>query len=160
MTLNDRMADAQQVIPTIVEVVERVKKPGDKVLVKYRVDKQYLMFPYDGESIVGYGKLLDYCSADTIVIGFPGSAAVECLLNDVRFYAFWDYRRYQANKYLWFDPEIFFLYVARTKEELYENIVSQRMYRSGYSKRDLLHEDGMYLHEIVSVILSKSGCKK
>jgi len=162
MTMRDRLVDARRYIQDMFDVVHRIKRPEDRVVVKYRGMNQQLNFPYDGENRVGYGTLLDLCDRDTIVIGPPGSAALECLLNDIRFYVFQDFGLYEANKYG--DKEaverlLSIIHVASNKDELFENIIYTRIYKPGHSKRNLIHQDGMHLNEVVEEIL-KRQCRE
>jgi len=157
MTLRDRFVDARQHVQDALDAVSRIKKSEDRVVVKYRSKNQQLNFMCDAEALVGYGTLLDLCSEHTIVIGFPGSAMLECLLNDIRFFPFWDYRLHQQNRYFCMDAVqrlIDTVHVARSGGELYDNLVHQRVYKPGRSKTQLLHQNGIQLHRIVDEILT------
>lgn len=162
MTLRDRLADARLYIQDAVDVVSRIKSPEDRLVVKYRDEKHRLNFPYHGEARVGYGALLDLCSEHTIVIGFPGSAAWECLVNGIRFYAFRDFSAHMANRFTdkgAVERLLDIMYVAHNKDELYDNICHKRIYKPGHSKGSLTHQDGMLLHEIVEEILRRQELK-
>jgi len=158
MTLRDRLVEAQAEFSAILAVVDRVKLPGQRVLVKYRSENQRANFPCARNARVGYGQLLKFCARNTTVIGPPNSAAWECWLNDIAYYPFWNHRRYAGNKYLsvdaigWLSQVV---YIACNAEELHENLVRRRIFKPGKSKRDLLHRDGLYLQEIVARILQR-----
>lgn len=158
MTLRDRLVEARRYVQDMHDVVSHFKKPGEQIVVKYRTENQRRNFPCDYESRVGYGTLLDLCTEQTVVIGPPGSALLECLSNGVRFYSFWDYDSYIRNRYLSIQSlnrlsEV--VYIAKSKEELLDNLHYQRIYKPGRSKTDLLHQDGMRLKEIVSKIIGE-----
>lgn len=161
MTLRDRRVVAQQMMEDALDVVEGIRGDGQRVLVKYRTAKQLVKFPCSAESKVGYGRLLDYCTDSTIVIGFPGSSPLlERLLNDGLFYAFWDYRNYLDNRYISMEAVTRLLnviYIARNKEELRENILAGKIFKPGHSKEDLLYSDGIYPHEIIHEILMRQN---
>ena len=79
---------------------------------------------------------------------------LECLSNDINFFAFSNYENYVSNPS--FNPLTSkLLYIAKNKEELLNNILNNKIYKPGYSKSDLLHSDGKYLDEIVSFILNE-----
>ena len=157
LTLRDRLFDARSYIPEIVEVITRIKKPEDKILIKYRSKKQLMNYPFVGESKVGYGTLLNYLTEESIVIGPPiGSATIECLYNDYSFYSFLNFKLYQANEWTSaYDDYQKILHIAQTKEELFYNLSNQKIYQAGKSKDDLIHKDGLSIKEIVSIILKK-----
>lgn len=158
MTLRDRLVDSQQLMADALDVVDRLKGDGQTVLVKYRSKNQPINFPCAAESQVEYGPLLDYCSSTTIVIGFPGSAALDCLLSDIPFYAFWNYQCYQGNRFVSMEAVTRLLdviYIARTNAELYENIVNRTIFKPGRKKNDLLHSNGMSLQEIIQEIFKR-----
>lgn len=155
--------DARHQIQRALDVVARVKNPEERVVVKYRTEVQLQNFPCEAEIRVGYGALLDFCAAHTIVIGPPGSAMLECLLNDIRFYSFRNYHQYLANKSLSIEAlnrlqDV--VYIAESKEELFDNMMHKRVYRPGHSKVDLLHQDGMRLHEIAAAIIASRSSVK
>lgn len=162
MTLRDRLADARNDIQEALDVINAIRRPEDKVIVKYRVENQRKLFPTAAETRVGYGALLDLCRPDTIVVGKPGSATWECLLNDISFYTFWDLRRYQSSQY--YNQKAIsrlsrVLQIAKTGEELLANIRQGAIYQPGRSKSDLIHGNGMPLADIISAILAHRNRK-
>ena len=135
------------------DIVKMVKKNSHDYLIKYRDQNQLLAFPTFDASEVGYGHLMKYCNKNTIVIGHPGSAMIECLRNNIRFFSYFDYERIchksSINLLL-----LKCLYIAKNKEELSDNILTNKIFKPGYTKEDLLFNDGKYLHEIVSSIFN------
>lgn len=160
MTMRDTIADAREYIPAALEVIEKIRQPGESVLIKYRTENQRRLFPTRVHARVGYGNLLDLCGPDTVVVGRPGSATWECLLNDISFYAFWDMWSYCNNRFtnrgaLTRLSNI--LKVARTPQELHSNLSHGEIYQAGRSKLDLLHSTGVGLPDIVSAVLADRG---
>ena len=160
ITLTDTIAAARNFIPITLEVIEKIRQPGENVLVKYRTESQRKLFPTKVDSQVGYGNLLDYCDPSTVVVGRPGSATWECLLNNISFYAFWDMQRYSNNLFVSSDALFrlsHVLKIAQTQEELCYNLIHGAIYQAGRSKLDLIHSPGFGLSEIVATILAKRG---
>lgn len=157
LTLRDRIADAERWLAEALDVIEELRSPRQRVLVKFRSRNQALNFPVKCEVRCGYGRLLEYCSPESVVIGWPGSGAWECLLHDIPFYSFWDARKYLRNRYV--SPAAVrrlhaLLHIACDKNSLRENIRHRRVFKPGKGKKDLLHEKGMDLHRIVVEILA------
>ena len=90
-------------------------------LIKYRDKSQFLAFPTSHASEIGYGTLMNYCDENSIVIGHPGSAMIECLRNNISFYSYFDYEkcRHKSSINLLL---LKCLYVAKNKEEFNEVI--------------------------------------
>lgn len=136
----------------VEHVVNKVKLNKDDYLIKYRDKSQFLAFPTSHASEIGYGTLMNYCDENSIVIGFPGSAMIECLMNNISFYSYFDYEKFShkstVNLLL-----LKCLFIAKNKEELLENILCNNILKPGYKKEDLLFNDGKYLNEIVASIL-------
>ena len=79
---------------------------------------------------------------------------LECLNNDINFFSYGNYEKHLSNpSFNSLTAEL--LYVAKDKDELLNNILKMRIYKEGFSKSDLLHNDAKYLDEIVSYILNK-----
>ena len=152
--MKDRVYDRSQLFLSIIDVIDKKKLTGETILVKYRTEKQKLYFPNNNTSIVGYGKLLDYCSERTKVIGPLGSAAIECLYHNIPYYAYISKFDTKLNSSIYnklFDA----LCVANCTEEIAYNLKNKKIYRQGYSKQDLLHQDGIYLYQMVDIIFRK-----
>lgn len=157
LSVSDLISDGRKEMEDIVQVVNKVNLNKDECLIKYRTLQQFKMFPTKHKYKIGYGTLLDYCTKDSIVIGYPGSAMVECLNNGISFFSYYNYEKYTLNpnmNKLLIQP----LYIAKNKEELLDNILHKRIFRSRYSKDDLINNNGDFLHEAVSNILSKKDC--
>ena len=158
LTMSNLISDGRKTISEILIVVKKLISDDEEFLIKYRTLGDYKKTPSIGniETQAGQGKLLDYCFDGTLVIGYPGSAMLECLSNDINFFAFSNYENHVSNPS--FNPlTTKLLYVAKNKEELLNNILNNNIYKEGYSKKDLLHSDGKYLDEIVSYILNKKN---
>ena len=156
MTMSNLISDGRKSLQDAKEVVNTLLNDGEDYLIKYRDPGEFRKYPSTGNIISksGQGRLLDYCNPDTIVIGNPGSSMMECLINDINFFSFSNYEKHIANpSFNIYTNNL--LHVARNKTELLENIQNNKIYKDGYSKNDLLHHDGIYLDEIVSLILSK-----
>ena len=154
LTIKDLIYDERQLFISIIDMVNQVMAPIDNILVKYRTENQKKNFPCNSTSTVGYGKLLDYCGEKTRVIGPLGSAAIECLSRDIPYYAYQLNNSIQSNRAI-YNMLSEALYVADCAGKLMDHLKNNKIYRHGYSKRDLLHENGLYLHQIVELILSK-----
>jgi len=154
LTMSDFISDGRKEIKDIVHIINKIKLDEDEYLVKYRTLAQFTMFPTKDTHVIGYGNLLDYCTKDSVVIGYPGSAMLECLSNDISFFSYYDYEKHSLNPNM---NKLLtqLLYISKTKEELLDNILHKRIFREGYSKDDLIYNDGKFLHEVVSNILSK-----
>ena len=154
--MSNLISDGRKSLQEAIEVVNTLLKDGEDYLIKYRDPGEYKKYPSIGNIISnsGQGKLLDYCKPETIVIGNPGSSMMECLNNDINFYSFSNYEKHIANP-SFNNNTIDLLHVAKNKAELIYNIQNNRIYKDGFSKNDLFHHDGIYLNEIVSLILNK-----
>ena len=153
--MSNLLVECRKTIKDIEYVVNQIKLSNEDYFIKYRDELQFLRFPSDHSKEIGYGTLMKYCNENTVVIGHPGSAMIECLTNNVHFFPYFDYDKCKQNSslnLLMMD----LLYVAKNKEELLDNILSNKIYRSGNTKEDLLFNDGKYLHEIVSDILNNN----
>ena len=162
LTMSNLISDGRKGFNDILVVVKKLILDDEEFLIKYRTLGEYKKLgefkkhPSSGniETKSGQGRLLDYCAFDTIVIGYPGSAMLECLTNDINFFSFSNYEKHISNpSFNALTTKL--LYIAKSKEELLNNIINKKIYKAGYSKSDLLHNDGKYLDEIVSFILNK-----
>lgn len=163
LTLRDTITNARNLVPGLLEVIKRIQRPGERILVKYRTENQRKMFPTTAQSLVGYGTLLDLCGPGTIVVGKPGSATWECLLNNINFFAFWNMQQNCGNRFTSSAALVSLsavLKIARTNEELYDNLCHGTTYQPGKSKLDLINLNGMRLSEIVSTILENKCSKR
>jgi hypothetical protein len=152
-TMSDLIIDNVIMIYRIIDILNNFTNCKSEYLIKYRSYEQLAMYPSKNNVEVGYGELLDYCQKDSIVIGYPGSAMIECLKNNVRFFSFNDFEKKSKN------PNINTLltkaiYIAKNEEELLDNILNNKIFKPGYSVKDLLYSDGMSLCEMVSYILN------
>ncbi len=153
-SMSDLIIDNAKVIDRIIGVIDNITNCKNECLIKYRSYEQLAMYPSKNNNEVGYGELLDYCKEDSIVIGYPGSAMIECLNNNIRFFSFHDFEKQSKNS----DINTLLtqaIYVAKNEEELLDNIVNNKIFKSGYSNSDLLYSNGMTLCEMVAYILNK-----
>jgi len=152
-TMSDLIIDSAKTIDRITSVINKVTNFKNECLIKYRSYEQLAMYPSKNNIEVGYGELLSYCEKDSIVIGYPGSAMIECLKSDIRFFSFHDFEKQSKNQNI-NTLIIRALHVAKNEEELLDNILNNKIFKPGYSVEDLLYSDGMNLCEIVSYILN------
>ena len=152
--MSNLIVDDRKTIEDIVYVVNKIKSEKENYLIKYRTLSQFQIYPTEYVKEIGYGTLINFCNKNSIVIGHPGSAMIECLSNDIKFFSYCDYEKYTLNSSM-NKLVMKYLYIAKNKEELLDNISHKKIYRPGYSKVDLLYKDGKYLNEIVSGILNK-----
>jgi predicted glycosyltransferase len=154
-SMTNLIAHDRDIFKDTINVVKKTKLAKEDFLVKYRTRSQYKIFPTDEIKEIGYGNLIDFCYQKTIVIGYPGSAMIECFTNNITFFPFCDLNKFilnsSVNKLL-----NNFLYIATNEEELLDNIKQNKVFRDGYSKEDILHKDAKYLNEIVKNILNKN----
>lgn len=157
LNLKDTLSFSRKWLTNVSHAILKIKKKNQVFLIKYRSDLQKKHFPIEGVNIVGCGTFIDYCHQGTIVIGPPGTACIEALLNDIKYYTY-DYAQLfsssNPNKAS-FNRLTEILYTAKNTNELLDNIHNKHIYRVGYSKKNLLHKNGSYLYEIVNCILSK-----
>jgi hypothetical protein len=152
VAMSNLFVECRKTIKDIEYVVNKVKLKNEDYLIKYRDPLQFLRFPTDHIKEIGYGTLMKYCDEKTIVIGHPGSSMIECLTNNVSFFSYFDYDKCKQNSGINMLTNDC-LYIAKNKEELLENIISNRIYKSGNNKEDIVFNDGKYLYEIVHDIL-------
>ncbi len=141
---------------SVVSIIDQYKDQDQICLIKYRSKNQNLFFPINtSDSVVddSCGSFLEYCNQETIVIGPLGSACIEALKNNVRYYSYDPLPCPSENK-AYFNQLNQLLYTAQDKDELLENLKKEQIYRYGYSKCNLLYKDGMYLNQIVKLILN------
>jgi hypothetical protein len=157
--MKDRIVDSRKYFTQIVDAIYQYKTVNDGLIVKYREHAQWQAFPCACETIIGGKKsILDLCDNNTLVIGPPGSALLECLLNDVPFYTYWNYELYKGNQFLnqkSIDSMMRIFYIAKNTEELTFNINNSKIYKNDHSKKDLIYYDGLRLNEIVKIILEE-----
>ena len=154
ITMSDLIIDNVTMTNRIIDMVNNLTNCKSEYLVKYRSYEQLAMFPSKNNFEVGYGDLLDYCQKDSIVIGYPGSAMIECLTSNIKFFSFNDFEKTSKNQNI----NILLtkaIYIAKNEEELLDNILNNKIFKLGYSVKDLLYLDGISLCEMVSYILNK-----
>lgn len=155
--MQDKIVDSRRFFNEICLAISMHKKINDSLVIKYREASQVLVFPCSCETIVGGKKgVLDLCDEDTIVIGPPGSALLECQLHEVPFYSYWRYESYKDNQFLSsksVDNLQSIIYIAKNNIELIFNMANSKIYKDGYSKSDLIYGNGLRLNEVVKTIL-------
>ncbi len=163
LTLRDRLCDARLMLQSITEAIEAIMERDASLLIKYRSKNHFKNFQYGKNTIIGYGTLLDYCKQSTTVVGMPGSATIECLMNDIAFYSyciFLDDIEMATNRcFLGFKIQRA-LHIAKSAPEVLNNIQNRRIYKKGFSNKDLLYEEGISLQEIVDKILKTQDEKR
>ena len=151
-TMTSLYVEERKRMKDVEYIVNQIKINTDDYLIKYRDKAQLLAFPTSHSSEIGYGTLMRYCNENSIVIGCPGSAMIECLRNNIRFFPYFNYEKFShkstVNLLL-----LKCLFVSKNKEELLENILCNNIFKPGYKKEDLLFHDAKYLYEIVDSIL-------
>lgn len=156
LSMSNLISDGRKAVSDMLAVVEKLIKVDEEYLIKYRSIGDYKKHPSSGniETQSGQGKLLDYCNSNTIIIGYPGSAMLECLKNDLNFFSFSYYENHLSNpSFNSLTSKL--LYIATDQDELLKNIINKRIYKEGFSKTDLFRSDAKYLEEIVSLILNR-----
>lgn len=146
------IVETRKTIKDIESVIKKINSKNAEYLIKYRDEFQVLMYPSSHEKRIGYGSLMKYCNSETIVIGHPGSAMIECINNNIKFFPFFDYDKYTQNSFL----NIILvegLFIARNKVELLDNILSNKIFKPEFTREDVFFNNGKYLYEIVSNIL-------
>ena len=156
-TMNDRLSDARHFVADAVDVVNSFRQPGESLVIKYRSHNETKNYPTEQSVLVGYGQLLDLCSEESVVIGNPGSATWECLLNGISFYSIWNINRCKASGY--FSQQAItglsnMLYIANNKNELLDNLKQRKIYKPGKSLSDLSVSKTLRLTEIIDMILT------
>jgi hypothetical protein len=150
--MSNLIVEGRKMIKDVQYVIDKINLKNEDYIIKYRSQMQFLTFPTDHSREFGYGNLIQFCRSDTTVIGPPGSAMIECLINGISFFNYFDYDKCSQNSSL-NNSIMKFLYVAKNKEELLDNILNNRIFRLGFNKSDLLYSDGKNLNEIVESIL-------
>lgn len=145
----------RKIIGDIVGVVNKIKSDEEEYCIKYRTKFQSKIFPTEYSKEIGYGNLIDFCDHKTVVIGYPGSAMIECFKNNIAFFPYCNLDKFILNST--FNKLLSnYLFIAKNKEELLDNILSNRVFKEGYSKEDVLHNDAKYLKEVVKNILNQN----
>jgi hypothetical protein len=140
---------------SIVSGIDEFNDQNHNCLIKYRSLNQKLFFPVDTNNAVldeDSGSFLKYCNQDTIIVGPLGSACVEALRSNMRYFSYDPLPRPSQNK-AYFNQLNEMLYTANDKAELLNNINKNQIFRKGFSKINLLYEDGIDLNQIVKQIL-------
>jgi hypothetical protein len=151
--LDDLISKNSQWFQSLADAIENYKLSTQTILAKYQVSKLKNSNPVNCTTVVGYGTFLNYCSKDTIIVGPPGSACIEALLNDLSYYTYITTEDPHPNKG-YYNGLREMLFVASTVDEVIDNIKNKNIYKSGFSKKDVLYENGKSLHEIVEIILN------
>ncbi len=147
----------RQRFKSLIYMVTKYKKQEQTLLIKYRAKKQKKFYPVNDVYNAlddKVGSFLEYCHDKTIVIGPSGSACIEALKSNIRYFSY-EISPYPNNNNAYYSKLNSVLFVAKNNKEIIENINSNRIYREGASINDLLHTDGLYLEEIVKFILNK-----
>jgi len=140
---------------SVVSGIEEFKSQNQLCLIKYRSSNQKLFFPVSTTSEIieeDGASFLKYCAKNTIVIGPLGTACIEALIKDIRYFPY-DPLPYPSKNIAYYNKLNEILYASKTKYELIENIKSNLIFRKGYSRKNLLYEDGLNLNQIVNLIL-------
>jgi hypothetical protein len=154
-SLSSLIVETRKTIQDIEYVICKLIKKNEEYLIKYRDEFQVLMYPSNHQKKIGYGNLMKFCNSDTIVIGHPGSAMIECINNGINFYPYFDYDKFIQNSTL--NTKLLEgMHISRNKQELLDNLLSNKVFKDGFSKEDLFFKNGKYLFEIVSQILDKN----
>jgi hypothetical protein len=144
---------------SLVSLIEQYKENDKTLLIKYRSKNQGAFFPIkniDSVNEESYGSFLKYCNKNTIVIGPLGSACIEALLKNIKYYAYDPTPSPNKNK-AYCGKLNQLLYTAIDKNELFDNLKNNKIYKHNYSKDDLLYSDGIYLDQIVELIISNKN---
>ena len=150
--LDDLISKNSQWFKSLANAIENYKLSTQTILAKYQVSKLKASNPVNCKSIVGYGTFLDYCSKDTIIVGPPGSACIEALSNDLSYYTYITTEDPHPNKSN-YNGLREMLFVASTVGEVIDNIKNKNIYKPGFSKKDVLYENGYYLCDLVKLLL-------
>jgi len=135
---------------TVLKVTKISKKD---LIVKYRTNFQKENYPTTSNYSVGYGKLLDLCHDQTIVVGPCGTAMLQILKNNLKYFPYnfcnseFSDSRIKQNK---FDSII---YIADNISTLSKNLRNNRIYKKNYNINDLIFLDGISLNDMVNQII-------
>ena len=124
---------------------------GKKILVKYRSLDQKKLFETSEFDTKIFGKIINFCNRSTIIIGVPGSAAIECLRDG---YDYFCYKATVKPKNVTFVLGYTrFLCIANNETKLLYNIKKKKIFKKGYRVKDILHKKTLSLKEIVEKII-------
>ena len=157
-TMRDTFAKNSQYIKSIYELCLKLNYTQNQILIKYRTNEQKNNHYTNYKSEIGYGLLKNYLHKGVIVIGPPGSATIECLLNDLQFYTYEDLNLISQNKSVnlqALDQLYKTLYIADNIENLEFNMLNELIYKKNKSKKNLTFNNGYYTKQIVEKILNE-----
>ena len=81
---------------------------------------------------------------------------IECLRNNLKFFPYFDFDKLHSN--LNINPILIEgLHIAKNKDELLDNILSNRLFKYGFTVNDIVFKNGKYLHEIASSIINQNN---
>jgi hypothetical protein len=151
MSLDMPMHKERAWFKSLVDCIFKLKDKNETCLIKFKYNAQrkiFSEFSNDNEC-----NFLNYCDQNTIIIGQPGSACIEALIGDLSYFPY----SLSCNNYnkAVFNKLSDVLYIANNAEDIVKNLARKRIYRPGFSKKDLLHNEGMYLNQIIESILKK-----
>ena len=153
-TFDDLLSKSNQIFLNLEKNIKMLSKKEKKsFVVKYRNELQQKNFPCLSNYIVSYGNLLNYCHKKTIVIGPCGTAVLEVLKNNVQYYSYDFFQAFKKNRMIHNDFTSI-LYVAKTNNELIDNIKKKKIFKSGFKFENLIFTDGISLDKIIKKVLN------
>lgn len=153
-TFDDLLSKSNQIFLNFEKNIKKLSKKEKKsFVVKYRHKLQQKNFPCFNNYIVSYGKLLNYCHEKTIVIGPCGTAMLEVLKKKVQYYPFDLFQAYKKNRII-HNNFTSILYVAKTNNELINNIKKKKIFKYGFTVDNLIYTDGISLDKIIKKVLN------
>ena len=153
-TIKDRLHDENSLFNQIVNFFYEIKKPNEKILIKYRESGHKNKFPNELVESTDKGRLLDYCDKNCNVIGPVNSATIECLQFGLKYFCYrYDPGLHKNLSHVYTLDNI--LYVANDLNQIKENFEKKKIFKDNYSISDLTHKDGKKLDKIIEEILNK-----
>jgi hypothetical protein len=152
-SFNDLISNSRKNFNLVENKLQKICLANKKTfLIKYRTINQKLNFPCSNNHEVSYGKLLNYCNANTKVIGPVATAMLETLTNNISYYPYEFIKINEHNRMILKNyTEI--LHIANSTSELFRNLDENRIFKDNNSVDSLLLPDGRKLNDIIINIL-------
>ena len=153
-TFDDLLSKSFQMFLNLEKKINKLSKENKKsFIIKYRTKRQRENFSCYSNYAISYGKLLNYCHEQTIVIGPCGTAMLEVLHKKIQYYPFDFFQVYKKNRMI-INNFTSVLNVAKSSNELLFNIKKKILFKPGFTIDNLILSNGVSLDKIVKKILN------
>lgn len=151
-TATDTLCNARKFLIEIIDNVKKIKKPEEEYIIKHRGNESYEIYNIIENSALGYGTFIEYCDQNSIVIGPCGTAFFEAIINNISYYSYDFTKAYEKNKMI-FNNFSDSVYVADNPKTIFNNIKEKKIYKNGFSKKQIFFEKSTSIKKIITNIL-------